>query len=157
MEKKNIFISHHHEDANKIKDLTNLIQKNGKYITRDSSIYEDKSPNKANNNDYIKSLIRPQIDWAGTIIVLIGEKTRESEWVQWEIDYAGKKDKNIIGVFLPGMDNDKIPDALAKHSTDIVRWRSNNLDNALEGKRIFENPDAGYRTSPFSIRKEIVC
>jgi hypothetical protein len=157
MEKKNVFISHHHEDATKIADLINLIEKSGRYRARDSSIYEDKTPNKATNSEYIKTLLRPQIDWAGTVIVIIGEKTKQSEWVNWEIEYAGRKDKNIIGIFLPGIENDKIPDSLAKNCTDIIRWRSNNLDKALEGERIFENPVDGYRDKPFSLRKEVVC
>ena len=52
-EKKNIFVSHYHADAEKIEDLKNLIGKHGVDM-RDSSIYEAKLKNNATNENYIK-------------------------------------------------------------------------------------------------------
>ncbi len=145
----NIFVSHHHSDAETIKQLTDLMGKLHNYELRDSSIYEEKSPNKAHNEDYIMSLIRPKIDWAGTIIVLIGDKTRTSEWVEWEIEYANRHGKQIIGVFERGLaDEDAlIPDGLSKYADQITNWNSENINKALDGEPIFTNASGGSRSS----------
>ena len=98
---KNIFVSHYHTDAERIEDLKSLLGKHGMTM-KDSSIYESKNPNNAHNEEYIKSIIRPRIDWAGTTVVLIGKDTSKSEYVNWEIEHAARKGKRIVGVYLPG-------------------------------------------------------
>jgi hypothetical protein len=72
---------------------------------RDASIHAGKE-NSATSPDYIKSqILAPQIEWAGTFIVYITPKTRQSTWVDWEIEYAEKKGKQIIGVWGHGDNN----------------------------------------------------
>ena len=87
---KNIFVSHYHTDAERIEDLKSLLGTHGMTM-KDSSIYENKNPNNAHNEEYIKSIIRPQIDWAGTMVVLIGKDTSKSEYVNWEIEHAARE------------------------------------------------------------------
>lgn len=139
LKKINIFISHQHEDATRIPNVIDMIEKKGNYEVRDSSIYEQKNPNKANNPDYIKSLIRGQIDWAGTVIVLIGDKTKNSDYVDYEIKYAGKNDKRVIGVFLPGSSDNDIPEALKIHGSALCRMGSTSLNKALNDDTTFED------------------
>lgn len=158
MTTKNIFISHQHEDASQIQRVINLIEKKGNLNIRDSSIYKDKKPNNANNPEYIRSLIRPQIDWAGTVIVLIGEKTKDSDWVNYEINYAGKNDKKIIGVFLPGADDQSIPDTFKQHGSALCTLRSDSLNKAIIGTTNFDNPDGDNRTEPIGLSiKRYIC
>ena len=83
---KNIFVSHYHVDAERIENLKLLLGKHGMTM-KDSSIYESKNPNNAHNEEYIKSIIRPRIEWAGTTVVLIGRDTSKSEYVNWEIEH----------------------------------------------------------------------
>lgn len=111
---KNIFVSHYHTDATRIEDLKSLLNRHGMAM-RDSSIYENKNPNNAHNEEYIKSMIRPQIDWAGTTVVLIGRDTSKSQYVNWEIEYAARKGKRIVGVYLPGQSDSELPEALKKY------------------------------------------
>lgn len=47
---KNIFVSHYHTDADRIEDLKSLLSKHGMTM-RDSSIYENKNPNNAHNEE----------------------------------------------------------------------------------------------------------
>ena len=109
----NLFISHKGEDEEKIDAFKNLMKKKG-YDFRDSSIKKSE-PNNANNKDYIKrEILKPAIDWAGTVVVLIGKDTYTSDWVDWEINYAMEHDKKIIGVYLPGEINAELPDALKR-------------------------------------------
>lgn len=136
-EKLNLFISHYGGDEGYVDKFKNLISKN--YDVRDSSMMESE-PNNATNKDYIKSLLRSQIDWAGTVVVLIGPKTHEREWVDWELEYAGTHgDKRIIGVFLPGATDADIPGMLNDYGDACVPWNKDNIVAALEGANIWQD------------------
>jgi hypothetical protein len=144
-EKINIFIPHYGGDEKYIEDLKGLISKHGNYEIRDSSIVESE-PNNATNTEYIKSIIRSKIDWAGKIIVLIGPKTHERDWVNWEIEYAAKSgDKNIIGVFLPGSADADIPEALEEFGYACVTWNSDKIISAIEGEPTWMNSQGKIR------------
>lgn len=129
---KNIFVSHYHKDAASIEDLKKMLKRK-KIGMRDSSIYEQKEENNAKSPDYIKQLIRPQIRWAGTVVVMIGTHTHESEWVNWEVEYAAKFDKRIVGVFLNDKSSCEIPEALKKYGDALVCWNSKYLDAVILG------------------------
>lgn len=132
----NIFISHYHGDADFLPKLRNLLIKKG-YDVRDSSI-DERNPNNANNPDYIKSLIRPKIEWAGKILVLIGPHTHKREWVDWEIQYAGSfGNKRIIGIYLRGATESDVPPSLNKYGDALVPWNSDKLEAAIEGENIW--------------------
>lgn len=133
MENKNIFVSHYHEDSNEIDNLKNMIGSGREYEPKDSSIYENKNPNRAENIEYIKSLIRPKIKWAGTLIVMIGDNTSKSDWVQWEIEYANSLGKNIVGVYLPEYKGNAIPEALSDYADSVVDWDTKQMNKALSG------------------------
>ena len=146
-EKINIFIPHYGGDEKHVEELKSLISKHGNYEIRDSSIVETE-PNKATNTEYIKSIIRPKIDWAGKIIVLIGPKTHERDWVNWEIEYAIKSgDKNIIGVFLPGASDVDVPTALEEFGFACVAWNPEKIIAAIEGDPIWMNSQGTIRSN----------
>ena len=65
--KKNIFISHIHEDDKELGKLKELLGKKG-YQIRDSSI-DSSNPNNAKSPEYIKTgILAPRITWAGVMI-----------------------------------------------------------------------------------------
>lgn len=148
----NLFISHHGKDEKYIPKVKALLQ-NKDYEVRDSSIVETE-PNKAKDPDYIKTLLRAQIDWAGTMLVLIGPETHTRPWVNWEIEYAAQHgDKRIVGVYLPGATDSDIPIALAEYGDACVAWNSDQLLRAIEGEDIWHDasgrprPDEGARVT----------
>lgn len=131
-DKKNIFISHVHEDDDLLPKLKDLISKAGMEV-RDGSINSAK-PNDASNDDYIKrEILAPRIQWASTLIVLITHDTAQSEWVNWEIKYAIENGKNVVGVYAQGATDADIPEELAKHAAAIVGWQSNRVVDAING------------------------
>lgn len=150
---KNIFVSHQHNDADKIIAFKNLIGRHGINM-RDSSIYENKLKNNANNEQYIKQeLIKPQMKWAGTIAVLIGKDTAKSDYVNWEIKTAAEMGKRIVGVFLQGAKEEDIPSELYEHGHNLVGWNGNKIVRAINGENMeWENPDGTPQVSnPFNI------
>ena len=129
---KNVFISHHRKDDKNIEKFRNLLKKRG-YQIKNSSIDSSK-PNNANNEDYVKSILRSKIQWAGTFICLIGTQTSKREWVNWEIKQAAKQGKKIIGVYLDGAKGEDIPENLNLYGDSLVTWRSEKIIAAIEGK-----------------------
>ena len=143
-ELKNVFISHVHEDDEGIDDLRNLIKKKGMEI-RNSSITSDK-PNNASSPDYIKSILRPHIEWASIVLVYISPETKDSIWVNWEIEEAHKREKIIIGVYQRGASGCEIPEALDAYADAVVEWNADKIINAINGEcRDIETPNGTPR------------
>lgn len=144
-EKINIFISHYGKDEKHIEPLKELI--GSRYNVRDSSIVETE-PNNATNERYIKyGILAPKIDWAGTMVVLVGPKTHERDYINWEIEYAIKNNKKLIGVYLPGAEDSDIPDGLAKYGDALVTWDARKVTAAIGGNTNWECSDGNTRPS----------
>ena len=126
---------------------------------RDGSINSDK-PNNASNPDYIwEKYLKPRIDWASTLVVLITHDTAQSEWVNREIKYAIEQGKNVVGVYAQGATDADIPEELAKHAAAIVGWQSDRVVDAINGKITgWDDPATGApRTSGDWIVKRYSC
>ena len=130
---KNVFISHVHEDDALLPDLRQLIARAGMGV-RDGSISGDK-PNDAKNEEYIKrEILKPRIEWASTLIVLITHDTAQSWWVNWEIKNAVQLGKRVIGVFAQRATDADIPEELRKcGDAAIVGWQGNRVVDAING------------------------
>ena len=151
-ETKNVFISHIHEDDEGLKKLKDLLEKNG-MTTRDYSISSD-NPNNARSEDYIKSeILSPRIKQASTLLVYITPDTKDSAYVNWEIEYAQKNEKQIVGVWADGESGCEVPDALHDYADAVVGWTGNNIIDAINGKiNGWSNPD-GTPSSPRDIKR----
>ena len=131
-EKRNVFISHIHEDDAGLGDFKDLLARNGLEV-RDYSITADKE-NNAKAEDYIKrDILAPQIDACSTMVVYVTPETKQSDWVNWEIEYAFKHDKTIVGVWERGSLGCELPEALEEYYDAIVGWNSENIIAAING------------------------
>lgn len=143
-DRKNVFISHIHEDDHRLPELKSLLGKHGLNV-RDASITSLK-PNDAQNEEYIKyNILAPRIDWAGVLVVLVTPDTRESDWVNWEIEYAERNDTRIIGVLDWGESDAELPEALKDYADAIVGWQGEQIIKAINGENIFCNADGTPR------------
>jgi hypothetical protein len=149
---KNVFISHIHEDDDGLGKLKDLLKKNG-MIIRDYSVNSD-NPNNAKSEDYIKSqILIPRIDASSVLVVYISPDCKESDYVAWEIEYAEKQGKRIVGVWAWGEAGCDIPDALDDYYDAIVGWNGERIVDAINGKFDgYEMPDASPGT-PRSIKR----
>lgn len=129
----NVFISHIHEDDSRLQPLKDLLEKDG-CTARDSSV-KSTNPNDASDPDYIKrEILGPRIEWSGTVVVLITPDTKDSDWVNWEIEYAQKLGKRIIGVWDHGEKDCDLPHALDEYADAIVPWRAEQIIDAIFGR-----------------------
>ena len=151
-ETKNIFISHIHEDDEGLDKLKSLLKDNG-MTPRDYSISAD-NPNNAHSEDYIKSqILAPRIRQSSTLVVYISPETKDSDYVNWEIEYAHKQDKQIVGVWARGESGCEVPEALDNYADSVVGWTGNRIIDAINGKIDgWENPD-GTESDPRDISR----
>lgn len=53
--------------------------------------------------------------------------------MNWEIEYASKHEKTIVGVWERGSRGCELPEALEEHYDAIVGWHSENIIDAING------------------------
>jgi hypothetical protein len=153
----NVFVSYDHDDQKQVGGFK-LLKNNPKHPLdfRDHSLKEpvtDRSgePIKYPPSDPKSKPVRDEIikkfENASKLVVLIGDDTHNSEWVEWEINtfiqmkkpLSGDKTwKRIRGMKLKGSDNATMPDALMDgRSTKELVWDPETLNNWLD-----QDPDA---------------
>ena len=127
-----IFASHIHADDEHISGMRELLANNGHDV--EVSAVDSTSPNSAKDEDYIKSeILAPKLDWAETLVVLISPGTKDSEWVDWEIEYAQEHGMRIVGVWTPGAAESDVPAGLAEYADAVVGWQADRIEGAIDG------------------------
>ena len=130
---RNVFISHIHEDDGGINQIQNLAGRHG-MIVRNGSVTSDR-PNSAEAENYIKyQILAPRIDWASVLVVYVSPETRHSWWVNWEIEYAHRQGKRIVGVWERGARDCELPEALEDYADAIVGWNGESIIDAINGE-----------------------
>lgn len=151
-ETKNIFISHIHEDDSGLAKLKGLLAENGMTV-RDYSVSAD-NPNNAHSEDYIKAqILAPRIRQCSALVVYISSQTKESAYVNWEIEYAQKNNKRIVGVWAHGENECEIPEALGDYADAIVGWTGTRIIDAINGNIDRWEDAGGAERSPREIKR----
>lgn len=149
----NIFISHYGKDDEHVQRLKQRLKDDG-YNIRNSSIDSTKYQSKRPSDAVIERYLRKGINWAGTFICLIGEKTHTRHWVNYEIKQAHLQAKQIVGIYKHGCANSvQLPEAYKKYGGSPIGWNSlDKLGDVMAGKNIpAENPDGSPREPIYSI------
>ncbi len=100
MPKRRIFISFDHDDTDQVNGFLGLRE-----IIDGCEFFNHKLDRRINSTDgnYVGRVIRDEyIAPASVTVVLIGNKTAQSEWVSWEIAESKRQGKGILGIRLKG-------------------------------------------------------
>ncbi len=147
----NVFVSYDHDDQKQVGGFK-LLKNNPKHPLdfRDHSLKDpvtDRSgkpiiyPPSDPRSKPVRDEILKKFDNCSKLVVLIGEDTHKSEWVEWEINsfFKIKKGlsgdntwKRIRGMTLKDSDNAKIPSALGSQSTKVMAWDPEAIDKWLD-------------------------
>jgi len=98
--KRRIFISFDHDDTNQVNGFLGL-----RTLLDSFDFYNHKLDRRIESSDpnYVAKVIRDDyICPASVTVVLIGNKTAQSPWVQWEIQESLRQGKGILGIRLQG-------------------------------------------------------
>jgi hypothetical protein len=134
MTKRRVFISFQHKDRNKAKGF-NLLRWN-KNVEADFIGRHLLDPVNSENEAYIRSKIAEQLKGTSVTVVLVGGKTCNSTWVEYEIEKSVEKGNGILAIRLDG--NAALPkgspvhDALKDAGAEIIDWDSHEFGDAIE-------------------------
>jgi hypothetical protein len=148
----NMFVSFDHDDQRQVGGFK-LLKNNPSHpldfqdhslkdAVRDRSGRPIKYPPSDPRSKPVRDAISAKFDRASKLVVLIGDDTHASEWVDWEINafYALKQPlskentwKRIRGMTLKGSEQAVIPNALYNgRSTQWLAWDPEALDKWLD-------------------------
>ncbi|MFK7784205.1 MAG: TIR domain-containing protein [Crocinitomicaceae bacterium] len=108
--KVNVFISFRKEDIKIVKKFERMFVDHYECVTS-SYVREDKIPNDLNDEATLQLIIKNHIQNSSITIVIIGENTYKSNFVDWEIKASLRGKKNdrkrsgLIGIFVPEITN----------------------------------------------------
>ena len=152
----NVFVSYDHDDKKQVGGFK-LLKNNPKHPLdfHDHSLKQPvtggsgkpiKYPPSDPRSKPVRDEILKKFDKCSKLVVLIGDDTHKSDWVEWEINsfFKMKKElsgentwKRIRGMTLKGSDKATIPSALGNQSTKVLAWDPEALDKWLD-----QDPDA---------------
>ena len=118
MIKRRIFISFDHDDATQVLGFMGL-----RNIVDNFDFYNHKLDRRINSTDvdYVCRVIREEyINPASVTVVLIGNNTAKSKWVNWEIEESKRQGKGILGIRLKDTWGD-VPPGIA--SDAVGSWQ----------------------------------
>ena len=151
----NVFVSFVHEDQQQMDSFRALSKNpNHKLVFQDRSLKEpvvDRAgtplpyPPHDRRSRPVRKEIERLLDKATRMVVLVGNSTHKSYWVNWEIRrfyemkklLSGKTRKRIRAMKLKGCENSNLPKALKDLSVQIMNWNLTALNRWLD-----ENPNA---------------
>jgi Thoeris protein ThsB, TIR-like domain len=152
----NVFVSFDHDDEKQVKGFK-LLKNNPNHPLdfRDHSLKDPVTDNSGKPIKYspsdprskpVRDEILRKFKNCAKLVVLMGDNTHKSDWVEWEINHffkmkkelSGDKTwKRIRGMTLKGSDKAVIPSALGGQSTKAMSWDPEALDKWLD-----RDPDA---------------
>lgn len=151
----NVFVSFVHEDQEQMDSFRALAKNaNHELVFHDRSLKEPVRDRAGTPLPYpphdprsrpVRKEIKGLFDKATKMVVLVGESTHKSDWVNWEIrtfydkkmKLQGKTKKRIRAMKLKGCQAPPLPKALKGRSTGPMSWDPAALNTWLD-----ENPNA---------------
>jgi 16S rRNA C1402 (ribose-2'-O) methylase RsmI len=130
--KKRVFVSYHHNT-----DLQ-YVEKIREWITDyefdiDVELHSPSVAIKSENESRIKAALTTKMKKADYILVIVGEQSHQSKWIEWEIDRAKAKDVKLKLAAVKIHPMYKTPPALLKTGTHFARkFDKEQIAEALE-------------------------
>lgn len=127
--KRNIFVSYHHAEDTKYKNLLKAWNKNNEF---DLDFYDHSADVsiKSTNGGVIRQVISKKINKSNLVLCIIGEKTYQRPVVNWELEKAKELNKRIIAVKLKN--TYKSPKCLLNSGVEFVKsFNQKDILNAI--------------------------
>ena len=127
---RRIFISYQHDDQMKAKGF-NLLRWN-KNVPTEFVGRHLLDPVKSSDPAYITRKIREQQKGTSVTVVLIGDKTWKSDWVEKEIRMSLEKNppNGVVGICL--REGVQIPQSLRDCGAEVIDWNPDEFEAAFD-------------------------
>ena len=118
--RRNVFISFAYEDVDEVNLLrAHAKNENSPIEFNDWSVSE---PIDSERAVYIKQKIAERIAQSSVTVVYLSNNTRESPWVNWEIEESCAQKKHVIGVYKGERPPSQLPQIFKSAGLKAVRW-----------------------------------
>jgi len=81
------------------------------------------------NSEQLTARLNDQMRPASVFLILCGMYVAHSDWIQYEINFARRIGRPIIGIRPWG--SERIPEAVQKAATEIVGWNTDSIVSAI--------------------------
>ncbi len=127
---RRVFIAHQHNDRQQVRGFILLRWNiNVDFAFFDRSLVD---PVNSNNEAYIRRSIRDKMHGTSATVVLIGDKTHSSKWVDWEIEESKGRRNGLLGIKLKGQSNAITPSLLRTYGAEVLTWQPSEFEAAVE-------------------------
>jgi hypothetical protein len=65
-------------------------------------------------------------------VVLIGDKTHTSRWVDWEIEESVGRGNGLLGIKLKGKSGARTPALLRTYRAEVLIWQPSQFEDVIE-------------------------
>lgn len=90
-------------------------------------------PVDSSNDEYIQQCIRDQMRGTSTTVVLVGENTKDSDWVDYEIERSLKEGNGLVAIKVDDdISDEDVPNKLKENGAEIIDWDPDEFDGAIE-------------------------
>ena len=97
-------------------------------------------PPKSPASKPIREELKRLLNKARKMVILVGETTHESQWVDWDIrtffdkkkKYPGKTNRRLMAMKLKGYRKATLPKAIQDLGIQVINWGPKTLNNWLE-------------------------
>ncbi|MGH7581639.1 MAG: TIR domain-containing protein [Gemmatimonadales bacterium] len=121
-----LFICHDWEYSQEYHRVSRFLEQAPNFRWRNVSVPEH-AP--LDTDDMLEKNLRDQIRPADVMLVLAGMYTARSRWMDWEMAFARRIGKSIIGVRPWG--NVQLPVVVQRNATEIVGWNTDTIVGAV--------------------------
>jgi hypothetical protein len=132
---RGLFISYQHNDRNRAKGF-NLMH-HSKYVYLSFRGRHLLDPVNSENQAYIRQKVKEQLHGTSVTVVLLGEKTCDSSWVEWEIKESIERGNGIVAVKLKDQDcplpvSSPVAKLLKEAGAEIMDWEPHEIQAGVE-------------------------
>lgn len=146
----NVFVSFVHEDQKQMESFRALAKNpNHKLVFHDRSLKEPVRDRAGTPLPYpphdprsrpVRKEIKKLLDKATRMVVLVGDLTHKSYWVNWEIrtffdkkkKYPGKPKRRLMAMKLKAQRKVTLPKAVQDLGIQVMNWAPGNLSSWLD-------------------------
>jgi MTH538 TIR-like domain (DUF1863) len=89
-------------------------------------------PVASHEPDYIRRCINERMHGTSVTVVLIGTKTHESEWVDYEIRRTLEEGKGLLGIRLKDKAESIPPGRLVESGAEVIDWEPAEFNGAID-------------------------
>ena len=85
------------------------------------------------NDAYIRRCIRNEMRGTSVTVVMVGENTKDSDWVDYEIEHSLEKGNGLVAIKVDDeIADEDVPDKLKESGAEVVEWDPAEFSDIIE-------------------------